>query len=97
MSIVKIMEEYGFASISTGGGCRAYSKDIICRGKAAYILVVNDGGLDLPESLEEVVYAGIYDFDTGDPIVEAEPFDTLKGYLDTLNESESDKSLLNQS
>jgi hypothetical protein len=91
MNVVKIMEEYGFTSISTGGGCKAYSKDIKCRGKAAYILVVNDGGLDLPKSLKETVYAGIYDFDTGDPIVEAEPFDNLKGYLDTLNELESDK------
>ena len=48
------------------------------KGKAAYVIVVNDGGLDLPESLEERIYMGIYESDTGDPIVEAEPYDTLK-------------------
>ena len=91
MSVAKIMGEYGFVSISTGGGCRAYSKDIIYNGKKAYIVVVNDGGLNLPESLEEKVYAGIYDLDTGNPIIEAELFATLKDYLEILTTLQSDK------
>lgn len=91
MGVEKIMGEYGFYSITTGGECRAYSKDMSYKGKAAYVIVVNDGGLDLPETLEEKIYMGIYDLETGDPIVEAEPYETLKGYLDSLNEIEPNK------
>ena len=53
-------------------------------GKDAFVAITDDGGLGLPESLEEPVYVGVYDLDGGDMVVDAELHDSLKSYLDSL-------------
>ncbi len=84
MSIEKIMAKYGFAASLSGGGCEWYTKEITYEGRNAFVAITDDGGLDLPQSLEEPVYVGIYDADSGDEIVEAKLSKSLKDYLDTL-------------
>ena len=84
MDIEKLMNEHGFGASSSGGGCEWYTKEIVYKGKAAFVAITDNGGLDLPQSLDEPVYVGIYDLDTGDPIEEAELHDSLKSYLDSM-------------
>ncbi|WAC08057.1 MAG: hypothetical protein OS130_02355 [Thermodesulfobacteriota bacterium] len=83
-SIDEIMEKHGFGAGSSGGGCEWYTKPITYKGKKAFVAITDDGGLSLPESLEEPIYVGIYDIDSGDELEEAKKFSSLKFYLDTL-------------
>lgn len=66
MDIDMVMEKYGFAPSLSGGGCEWYTKEINYKGRKALVAVTDNGGLGLPESLEEAVYVGIYDLDSGD-------------------------------
>jgi len=85
MDIVNIMREHGFGASSSGGGCEWYTKETVYKGKSAFIAITDNGGLDLPQSLDEPVYVGIYDLDTGDLIEEAKLHDSLKSYLDSIS------------
>ena len=80
----EILEKHGFSAGSSGGGCEWYTKETKYQGKDAYIAITDDGGLDLPASLEAPVYVGIYDMDDGDPLEEAKLYESLSSYLDTL-------------
>ena len=84
MNINKIMEKHGFSAGLSGGGCEWYTKEIRFQGSDVFVAITDDGGLDLPESLEEPVYVGLYDLESGDEIVEAELHKTLEGYLDSI-------------
>jgi hypothetical protein len=85
MDLNTIMKNHGFGASSSGGGCMWYTKQIAYQGKDAIVAITDDGGLGLPESLEEPVYVGIYDLDSGDELVEAELVNSLKSYLDSPN------------
>ena len=84
MDVEKIMEKYGFSASLSGGGCEWYTKQFIYNGRNAFYAVTDDGGLGLPETLDEAVYVGIYDVDSGDEIVEAKIFVTLQSFLDSI-------------
>ena len=84
MGINSIMESLGFSASSSGGNCEWYTKPIKYNGKDAFIAITDDGGLDLPESLDEPVYVGIYDIDSGDVIGEVKLVESLKKYLENL-------------
>jgi hypothetical protein len=89
MDINHLMKKNGFAAGSSGGGCEWYTKQIAYKGKQAYIAVTDDGGLDLPQSLNDPVYVGIYDMEDGDMLKEAKLYPSLKDYLNSLRKSET--------
>ncbi len=57
MNFESKLKESDFFEISTGGGCRAYRRDL---ENDWYIILTNDGGLDLPESFDEKITVGHY-------------------------------------
>ena len=84
MGIESFMESYGFGASSSGGGCEWYTKRFIYNEQNAFYAITDDGGLGLPESLNEAVYVGIYDEDSGEEIVEAKRYVTLQSFLDSI-------------
>jgi hypothetical protein len=83
-SIDEIMGKHGFAAGSSGGGCEWYTKTIEHQGKGVFIAITDDGGLGLPESLDDPVIVGIYDLDSGDLIEEAKSYESLKSYIEEM-------------
>jgi hypothetical protein len=81
MTLDQEMEKHGFGASSSGGGCEWYTKRVQHKGKNAFIAVTDDGGLALPESMDEPVYVGIYDMDSGDLLEEVQKFVSLRSYL----------------
>jgi len=86
MNLDEIMQRKGFSASLSGGGCEWYTREVKFKGQDAFIAITDNGGLGLPESLDEQVYVGIYDMNDGDPIVEAELVQSLRLYLDTFEE-----------
>jgi hypothetical protein len=85
MTVESIMKEHGFVSSSSGGGCLWYTKPTNYEGKDAFIAItVEDVGI--PEMLDEPIMIGIYDMETMGIIVDAKRFDSLKSYLETIQE-----------
>ena len=80
-SIDKIMNNHGFTACQSGGGVEWYTKTIEHQGKGVVIAVSDDGGLGLPESLDDPIMVGIYDLDSGDLIEEAKKYKSLKSYI----------------
>jgi hypothetical protein len=86
MTLNQEMEKYGFGASSSGGGCEWYTKETQHKGKKAFIAVTDDGGLSLPESLDDPVYVGIYDMDSGDLLEEVQKFESLRSYLGSISD-----------
>ena len=84
MTVNQEMEKLGFGASSSGGGCEWYTKQVQHKGKNAFIAVTDDGGLGLPESMDDPVYVGIYDLDSGDLVEEVQKFESLRSYLGSL-------------
>ena len=81
MTVNQEMEKHGFGASSSGGGCQWFTKEIQHKGNNAFIAVTDEGGLALPESLDEPVLVGVYDLDSGDLLEEIQRFETLRSYL----------------
>lgn len=56
-----IMKKHGFIKIQTGGGCTAYSRTV-------QVLITDDGGGAVPETIDDRVCVGMYDPETGDTV-----------------------------
>ena len=84
MGIIAIMENHGFSASHSKVGSEWYTKQIKYKGKDAFIAITDDGGLGLPESLDEPVYVGKYDLGSGKQIKHADLVKSLKSYLETL-------------
>ena len=87
MTVENIMKKCGFVSSSSGGGCLWYTKPTNYEGKEAYIAITVEDGGDIPETLDEPILVGIYDMETMDIIVDAKRMDSLKSYLETIQEN----------
>ena len=72
-----------FSASSSGGGCEWYTKPIQYKGKDAFIAITDDSGLDLPVAIEDSVYVGIYDPESGDLVEEAKLVGSLQEYLES--------------
>ena len=81
MTLNQEMEKHGFGASSSGGGCQWYTKEIKYKGKDAFVAITDDGGLELPESLDVPVMVGIYDLDSGALVEEVQRFGSLRSYL----------------
>jgi hypothetical protein len=86
MSVKETMEESGFNVSSSGGGCLWYTKLVEYEGNQAFIAITDEGGLELPESLDDPVLVGIYDMDSGDELEPCQEYGTLQSYLESLKE-----------
>lgn len=84
METQTVMEIRGFSTAPSGGGCEWYTKEVEYKGGMAFVAITDDGGIGLPESLEEPVYVGVYDAATGDTIEDPRLFDSLRSYLDSM-------------
>jgi hypothetical protein len=90
MTLNQELEKHGFGASSSGGGCEWYTKKMQHKGKNAFIAVTDIGGLALPESMDEPVYVGIYDLDSGDLFEEVQKFESLRSYLGSLADNPED-------
>jgi hypothetical protein len=84
MNLHETMEKYGFGASLSGGGCEWYTKSIKSNDSDAYIAITDDGGLGLPESLDDPIIVGIYDLDSGELIEDCKNYGSLKDYLDSI-------------
>ena len=80
MTVNQEMEKHGFGASSSGGGCEWFTKKIRHKAKNAFIAITDEGGLALPESLDEPVMVDVYDLDSGDLLEEVQRFESLKSY-----------------
>jgi hypothetical protein len=87
MTVDSIMKKHNFVSSSSGGGCLWYTKPTNYEGKDAFIAITVEDGGDVPETLDEPIMVGIYDMETMDVIVDAKRMDSLKSYLETIQEN----------
>ena len=87
MTVESIMKEHNFASSSSGGGCLWYTKPMNYEGEDAFIAITAEDGGGVPETLDEPILVGIYDMETMDIIVDAKRVDSLKSYLETIQEN----------
>jgi hypothetical protein len=76
------MKNKGFAASSSGGGCEWYTKDFIYQGKDAFLAITDNGGMDLPASIDEIVIAGVYDMETEEVIEEPKSYESLTTALE---------------
>jgi hypothetical protein len=83
MSIEEIMEKEGFAASGSGGGCEWYTRPTTHKGKEAFIAITDNGGLDLPKTVEDSIMVGLYDVETGALFEDVKEYDSLKAYLDS--------------
>ena len=84
MAIDEIMDKLGFTASLSGGGCEWYTKKIQFKDKDAFVTITDDGGLGLPDSLEEPVYVCIYDINNDDIIEDVKLVGSLREYLDQM-------------
>ena len=85
MDIAQFMSEKGFAAGSSGSGCEWYTKDFMYQGKQVFLAITDNGGMDLPTSLDEPVIVGVYDLETEDVIEQPKLFDSVKAALDAFD------------
>jgi len=82
------LKEYNFVSSSSGGGYLWYMKPTNYEGKDTFIAITLEDGGGIPETLDEPILVGIYDMETMDIIVDTKRVDSLKSYLETIQENE---------
>ncbi len=88
MTVESIMKKYNFAESSSGGDCLWYTKQTKYEGDDAFIAITVEDGCGIPETLDEPILVGIYSMETEDAIVEPYRIDSLKSYLETIQEGE---------
>ena len=55
--VQKVMAEYGFTAVQTGGGCMAYRKD---NADGSYFMITDESGCGLPEDVNGMMLVGFY-------------------------------------
>ena len=85
MELDNILEEHGFEASSSCSGFSWYTKKIDYKGKKAFIALTDEGGTNLPDSLDKPVLVSTIDLDSGDDLEASRRFETLKSYLNQLN------------
>ncbi len=87
MSIKETMEQYGFRISASCAGKATYTKRFKYNGKRAYIEVSDTSGENLPVTLDEPVRVVIYDPMSGDELEPGREVDSLRSYLESIEES----------
>lgn len=82
MSVESFMNEKGFAAGSSGGGCEWYTKDFTYKGKPAFLAITDNGGMDLPTSMDEPVIVGVYCLETEELIEQPKPYNSMQAALE---------------
>ena len=54
----EILEAYGFEVGDSGGGCKWAVREIDGGG---YVVITDEGGLQIPETIDEPILIGVYD------------------------------------
>ena len=84
MTVEDVMKEHGFRISASCAGTAWYTKFLEHKGKRAYITVTDQGGEELPQTLEEPVQVTIYELRSGDELEEAQRISSLNSYLKSL-------------
>jgi hypothetical protein len=84
MAVEDAMKEHGFRISASCAGTAWYTKFLEYKGKRAYITVTDQGGEELPQTLEEPVQVTIYELRSGDELEEAQRISSLDSYLKSL-------------
>ncbi len=74
--------------MNNSGVIEWFPKPTNYEGKDAFIAITLEDGGGIPETLDEPILVGIYDMETMDIIVDAKRVDSLKSYLETIQETE---------
>jgi hypothetical protein len=86
MSLEEVMQAHGFNFSASCAGKGSYTKWIKHQGKRAYIAVHDATGDGFPSTLEEPVRVAVHDLRSGDEVEAAREVDSLKSYLESLDE-----------
>ena len=86
MSLEEIMKSHGFNFSASCAGKGSYTKWIKHRGKRAYIAVTDASGEGFPATLDEPVRVAIHDLRSGNDLEEAQDINSLRSYLESLDE-----------
>ena len=86
MSLEEVMKSHGFNFSASCAGKGSYTKWIKHRGKRAYIAVTDASGEGFPATLDEPVRVAIHDLRSGDDLEAAQDINTLRSYLESLDE-----------
>jgi hypothetical protein len=86
MSVEEVMESHGFRIAASCAGKASYTKWIKHQGKRAYVTITDVSEDGLPCSLDEPVRVGIYDLRSGDELEPLQDINSLKSYLESLDE-----------
>ena len=86
MSLEEEMKSHGFNFSASCAGKGSYTKWIKHRGKRAYIAVTDASGEGFPATLDEPVRVAIHDLRSGDDLEAAQDINSLRSYLESLDE-----------
>lgn len=86
MSLEEVMKSHGFNFSASCAGKGSYTKWIKHRGKRAYIAVTDASGEGFPATLDEPVRVAIHDLRSGDDLEAAQDINSLRSYLESLDE-----------
>ena len=86
MSVDEVMKDHGFNFSASCAGKGSYTKWIKYYGKRAYIAVHDASGDGFPTTLDEPVRVAIHDLRSGDELEAAQDINSLRSYLESLDE-----------
>jgi len=86
MTFEEVMKSHGFNFSASCAGKGSYTKWIKYRGKRAYIAVTDASGDSFPATLDEPVRVAIHDLRSGDELEAAQDINSLRSYLESLDE-----------
>jgi hypothetical protein len=86
MSLEEVMQSHGFNFSASCAGKGSYTKWIKHRGKRAYIAVTDASGEGFPATLDEAVRVAIHDLRSGNELEAAQDINSLRSYLESLDE-----------
>ena len=86
MSLEEVMKSHGFNFSASCAGKGSYTKWIKYHGKRAYIAVHDASGEGFPATLDEPVRVAIHDLRSGDDLEAAQDINSLRSYLESLDE-----------
>ena len=86
MTFEEVMKSHGFNFSASCAGKGSYTKWIKYHGKRAYIAVHDASGDGFPTTLDEPVRVAIHDLRSGDELEAAQDINSLRSYLESLDE-----------